>query len=93
MRTAWQGSTRSERLPSDWRSRRLIVIERAGGICEATDPRYGARCTRSGEEVDHIVAGDDHDFDNLRLLCKQNHAAKTAREARAGRRTPRRRRP
>jgi 5-methylcytosine-specific restriction protein A len=56
--TPWRGSTRSERLPGDWRTRRLIVLKRGGGICHI--------CQQPGADtVDHVVAGDDHSLSNL----------------------------
>lgn len=80
---AWQGSTRSRRLPSDWRARRARVLRR--------DPMCRACHVRPSTEVDHIVAGDDHRQANLQGLCHQCHRAKTSREAteaRARRRGP-----
>ncbi len=44
------------------------VWERAGGVCR--------QCGKPGEEVDHIE-GDSPDPDNLQLLCKDCHHAKT----------------
>jgi hypothetical protein len=31
-------------------------------------------------DVDHIVAGDDHEPSNLQALCRFHHARKSARE-------------
>lgn len=41
-------------------------------------PRPG--CNGVGTECDHIVAGDDHDLDNLQWLSHECHKAKTERE-------------
>jgi 5-methylcytosine-specific restriction endonuclease McrA len=46
---------------------------------------YGKTCNYCGEvgnEVDHIIelaAGGDNTLDNLQILCKQCHKAKTAK--------------
>lgn len=81
---AWETSNRRSRLPRDWEARRRIVIARDNGRCQATIG--GVRCTSEGTEVDHIIAGDNHDLTNLRLLCEACHAWKTRGEATAGRR-------
>ena len=39
----------------------------------------GTGCPPTGE-CDHIVAGDDHDLDNLQWLSHECHKAKTERE-------------
>lgn len=54
----WVGSTRKERLPSDWNTRRGIVLKRDRGICYL--------CGKpNADTVDHIIAGDNHALDNL----------------------------
>lgn len=77
--SGWEGSTRKDRLPSDWISyRRPTVLARDHGICHV--------CGRPGaDEVDHLNQGDDHDLTNLAavhgprtgLRC---HSAKSAAE-------------
>ena len=79
--SGWAGSTRRRRLPANWRRLREVVIERAGGICEHRD-HYGNRCWQSGTDVDHIEPNDDHSLENLQLLCRRHHAAKSGREGR-----------
>jgi 5-methylcytosine-specific restriction protein A len=69
----WQGSTRLFRLPKDWQRRRQAVIRRDGGRCRSCGAP-GAR------DVDHVLAGDNHDLANLQLLCRRCHLAKSARE-------------
>ena len=53
----------------------IAVMRRSGGICE-TDG-----CTRAGKEVDHILPvalGGSNDPENLRLICREHHLAKSA---------------
>ena len=83
---------RAERLPVDWRQRRLVVLERDGHRCTVT-MRDGTRCTDRATEVDHIVAGDDHDLSNLRAICHWHHARKSSAEGNAARRRPSTKRP
>ena len=59
------------------RSALIAVMRRSGGICE-TDG-----CTRAGKEIDHVLAvalGGSNDPENLRLLCREHHAEKTAQD-------------
>ena len=78
---AWSGSTRRARLPKDWPQRRRIVLER--------DPfcRIRTHCTGApSTEVDHIRAGDDHNYANLQGACQPCHRHKTATERPTARR-------
>lgn len=75
---AWRGSDRRKRLPSDWPRRRAVVLERDGGVCQWRVS--GGVCGLPARDVDHIVAGDDHSFGNLRSLCREHHAVKSSRE-------------
>lgn len=88
---SWETSNRRERLPSNWPALVSAVKKRAKatsklGIeqCQARLPS-GARCPRKGTDVDHIVPGDDHAMNNLRLLCETHHDRKTLKEAYDGR--------
>ena len=81
--TYWKGSTRRERLPKDWNTRRQIVFNRDKGICYL--------CGGTGADtVDHIVQGDDHSIENLALVHDKVpphcHRKKTADEAQEARR-------
>lgn len=63
-----------------WRKIRERIIQRDQGECQAC----GRVCGRTKEaHIDHIKAkaagGTDHD-NNLQLLCRNCHSAKTARE-------------
>lgn len=72
---AWEGSTRSERLPSNWRSElRPAVFARDGDICHV--------CGKPGStDIDHKNPGDDHSLENLGPIHKWPcHARKSARE-------------
>lgn len=89
---AWEGSDRRERLPDDWPLRVAAVKERDQGRCTWRLPSR-KRCPRRGTDVDHRIPGDDHDLDNLQLLCPHHHGKKTAYEgaqAKRARKTPRR---
>jgi 5-methylcytosine-specific restriction endonuclease McrA len=76
---AWAGSTRRSRLPRDWPRIRRRIIRRDSGVCTwlMSD---GRRCDQSGTDVDHIVPGDDHRDENLRLLCTWHHGRKSGTE-------------
>lgn len=47
---------------------------------DARPPATPPGCNGVGTECDHIVAGDDHDLDNLQWLSHECHKAKTERE-------------
>lgn len=87
MSGGWQGSTRKQRLPADWTARRMAVLARCNRRCEQIKST-GWRCTNVATDVDHIVAGDNHELDNLQGLCRWHHNAKTTREALAARQKP-----
>lgn len=82
---AWATSTRASRLPPNWATIRAQVRDRADGRCEATDHAPG--CDGIGTDADHIIAGDDHDLDNLQWLSEPCHRAKTAQESATRNRT------
>jgi 5-methylcytosine-specific restriction endonuclease McrA len=56
-----------------WRLLRLSVLQRDGYTC--------AVCGKYGDQVDH-VDGDSHNNqpENLQVLCRRDHSAKTMRE-------------
>lgn len=58
-RTPWRGSTRSSRLPKDWPARRAEADRR--------NPRRVCHWCGlpGGDELDHIIPGDDHRPENL----------------------------
>lgn len=90
----WAGSTRSQRLPADWETRRNATRDRAAGRCEGItlhgEPRWHVpECNGIGTECDHDQRGDDHTLTNLRWLSTPCHAHKTAAEQPTRRRTPR----
>ncbi|MFI9123898.1 HNH endonuclease [Streptomyces bikiniensis] len=76
---AWAGSNRRQRLPKDWPAIVRRIKRRDGYRCTSVFETAG-RCTQRGTDVDHIIPGDDHSDDNLRLLCRWCHAKKSARE-------------
>lgn len=82
MSGGWAGSDRKSRLPDDWPLLRQVVIERAGGRCEA-HKKDGRRCWDDGTDVDHKVAGDDDSLANLQLLCTWHHRQKSSIEGNA----------
>jgi 5-methylcytosine-specific restriction enzyme A len=71
---AWEGSTRGERLPPNWHQIRRVVL--------AEEP-WCRWCGAPSNQVDHIIAGDDHRRANLQALCERCHAIKSAREGNA----------
>jgi 5-methylcytosine-specific restriction protein A len=66
----------------EYRRNRPLALRRAGGRCELT--QNGHRCgSRNRVSVDHIKPvsqGGTHHLDNLRVLCRPCHLAKTATE-------------
>lgn len=76
---------RAERLPPDWPTIHLAVLERDGHRCTVL-MRNGTRCTDRATEVDHIVPGDDHRPENLRAICTWHHRRKSSAEGNAARR-------
>lgn len=75
---SWYTSDRAKRLPKDWPARKRTVYKRARGLCQA--PTHTPGCTGKGTEVDHIIAGDNHNLDNLQLLSHECHKEKTIQE-------------
>lgn len=78
-RAAWEGSTRRERLPPDWDWRVAETFREYGDWCHVCGER-------GADEVDHVIAGDDHRLENLRPIHswqtrQRCHVFKTAREA------------
>ena len=70
----WSGSDRRARLPKEWHAQRQRILRNHGRICHV--------CGGPGaDQVDHLVAGDDHGDENLRPIhgvpC---HRDKSARE-------------
>lgn len=85
-RERWAGSTRKERLPSDWRTRCLIVMKRDKGICHICGGP-------GGDTIDHIEQGDDHSLDNLAPVHDRTephcHRYKSSAEGHAAKRAMR----
>lgn len=79
MAQGWSGSTRRDRLPADWSSRRAHVLERDGFRCRALLPD-GRRCPNDATDVDHILPNDDDSYSNLQSLCDPHHRAKSSAE-------------
>ena len=70
---AWEHSTRRQRLPHDWPTRRRRILRRDQGICHI--------CHRPGAtEVDHVNPGDDHADNNLAAIHTTCHRTKSAGE-------------
>ena len=85
----WENSTRRSRLPAGW-SHRIVprILERDNRICHV--------CGEAGaDQVDHVIAGDDHSDSNLAAIHDNPcHRRKTAAEAAAARAAkPQRNRP
>lgn len=79
MAQGWSGSTRRDRLPADWSSRRAYVLERDGFRCRALLPD-GRRCPNDATDVDHDLANDDDSYSNLQSLCRPHHQRKSSAE-------------
>lgn len=76
-RKAWEGSTRSKRLPPGWDRIRRRILDR-DPICKVCDAALSTIC-------DHIEPGDDHRDENLQGICDGCHKVKTQRESAAAR--------
>jgi 5-methylcytosine-specific restriction endonuclease McrA len=88
----WDTSDRKSRLPADWSTRRVRVLRRDGYRCQARDS-LGIMCGDPANQVDHIIAGTNDDYDNLQSLCRWHHARKSSAEGAAARKPrPRQRR-
>ena len=85
----WQGSTRKDRLPKDWRTRRNAVLTRDKGVCYVCGGR-------GSDAVDHVVPGDDHSMSNLKAIHQDVepycHRTKSAMEGAAASKLARERR-
>jgi 5-methylcytosine-specific restriction protein A len=89
-RPRWQGTTRKQRLPKDWTTRRLVVLKRDKGVCYL--------CGQPGaDRVDHIVPGDNHSLTNLAAVhdavephCHRYKSSQEGHEAQQGNRVRRR---
>jgi 5-methylcytosine-specific restriction protein A len=84
--SGWHKTSRHERgYGSDWVKRRERVIQRDHGLCQACLRKGRLTPYRKGQgfAVDHIrpkaKGGTDAD-ENLELLCRECHDAKTAAE-------------
>ena len=75
---AWETSDRKSRLPGDWIRRRQEVFRIHGRQCYIVED--GHHCATEATEVDHVNAGDDHSYENLRPICHQHHKAKSSSE-------------
>jgi 5-methylcytosine-specific restriction endonuclease McrA len=57
----WGTSTRKARLPANWPQLRRYVLDCDAYVCHA--------CHQPGaDQVDHVVAGDDHREENLAAI-------------------------
>jgi 5-methylcytosine-specific restriction enzyme A len=68
----WKTSTRKARLPPDWHKIRAFVLARDRHICYL--------CGEYANRVDHVIAGDNHAFDNLAAICLDCDKRKSGQE-------------
>lgn len=77
---AWSTSDRKSRLPSDWETKIVpYILKRDKYTCKI----FEDGCQVQATEVDHIIPGDDHRYQNLRAVCERCHAKKSSREGNA----------
>jgi 5-methylcytosine-specific restriction protein A len=69
--------TRRDRLPADWNTRRIVVLNRDKYICYLCDDD-----SVKATDVDHVVAGDDHSLTNLKAAHRWCHQVKTGNDIR-----------
>ena len=67
----WSGARKAE-LPDDWAARRQVVLDRDHHICYL--------CGAHATEVDHVIPGNDHRYENLAAICDPCHRRKSAHE-------------
>lgn len=72
----WSSSNRRSRLPGNWSALRRQVLRRDQNTCQLKL----AGCETKATEVDHIIAGDNHELTNLRAACKKCHQQKSSAE-------------
>ena len=77
-RGGWQGSTRLQTLPRNWRAIRQQVLARAGYQCQHVRYDTGKRCTARANQCDHIGERNNHTLDNLQALCEYHHQRKSS---------------
>jgi 5-methylcytosine-specific restriction protein A len=81
MPTGWVGSTRRDRLPSNWGAITLKVLTRDHHQCQHIREDTGLPCLAPANQADHIIAGTDDDrLEALQALCKWHHDRKSGRE-------------
>ena len=89
----WAGSTRRATLPREWPALVALVLTR-DPVCTLHYPgtwhtTHGpTTCTRTSTEVDHVGDRLDHNPANLRGVCHECHARRTAEQSAAARRPP-----
>ena len=79
-----RGSRHERGYGTAWDKRRLRILKRDAGICQAC-LRDGV--VHQGTEVDHIVPkarGGTDDDENLQTICREAHRAKTQAESAGG---------
>ena len=84
--TAWSGSTRRQKTPSNWARIRQQILERDGHRCTHVD--QAGRCGQPATDVDHIRPVSQGGTDspaNLRSLCRWHHNRKSSAEGNAAR--------
>lgn len=80
----WGTSTRKSRLPANWPQLRRYVLGRDAYVCHV--------CRQPGaNQVDHLIAGDNHPETNLAAIHSWCHLRKSSAEGNAAK--PKRLRP
>jgi len=77
--SAWQNSTRRDRLPPDWAKVRKRILRRDRSKCQWRKTS-GQLCLQPANQVDHRNPGDDHSDENLQSLCEWHHGKKSGGE-------------
>lgn len=75
----WSSSDRAGRLPAGWDRLRRFILRRDRYTCQVRM----AGCHTLANQVDHILAGDDHSPENLQAICTHCHGRKSAAEGNA----------
>jgi 5-methylcytosine-specific restriction endonuclease McrA len=80
---SWEGSTRKQRLPSEWQTIRRRILDRDGYRCTVIK-RDGTRCWEPATDVHHLAAAADTDH-NLVSMCAWHHQRAIAAEGNVAR--------
>lgn len=81
----WETSNRHDELPPGWAQIRKRIGNRDGWLCQWPRSSRGI-CGSQATDCDHRGDRNDHSPENLWMLCRWHHRAKTQDESATARR-------